>query len=178
MEDGRSLYGRYQVYMDATQETFFNAWNTKVYFLILLNSVSKRPLGRGVKGPLAYDMPRAPRNVNPALDADKGKRSLRAENSLVEKRLKAGFPLANLFARSDFFFCLYPINSTWFQLRNQRQMKNSLRIKVQTHRTRIDNATRFFSFWKLIKQPMRANFERYVDQITQNVITLLNIWKI
>ena len=25
---------------------------------------------------------------------------------------------------------------------------------------------------------MRANFERYVDQITQNVIPLLNIWKI
>jgi translation initiation factor 2 gamma subunit (eIF-2gamma) len=25
---------------------------------------------------------------------------------------------------------------------------------------------------------MRANFERCVDQITQNVITLLNIWKI
>jgi hypothetical protein len=25
---------------------------------------------------------------------------------------------------------------------------------------------------------MRANFKRYVDQITQNVITLLNIWKI
>jgi hypothetical protein len=42
-------------------------------------------------------------------------------------------------------------------------------IKVQTHRTRFDNATRFFSFWKLIKQPMIANFERYVDQITQNV---------
>jgi hypothetical protein len=31
---------------------------------------------------------------------------------------------------------------------------------------------------KLIKQPMRANFKRYVDQITQNVLTLLNIWKI
>ena len=25
---------------------------------------------------------------------------------------------------------------------------------------------------------MRANFERYVDQITQNVIALLNIWKV
>ena len=25
---------------------------------------------------------------------------------------------------------------------------------------------------------MRAKFERYVDQITQNVIALLNIWKI
>jgi hypothetical protein len=25
---------------------------------------------------------------------------------------------------------------------------------------------------------MRANFKRYVDQITQNVITLLNIWEI
>jgi hypothetical protein len=35
--------------------------------------------------------------------------------------------------------------------------------------------TPFFSFWKLIKQPMRANFERYVDQITQNVIAPLNI---
>jgi hypothetical protein len=51
-------------------------------------------------------------------------------------------------------------------------------VKVQTHRTRFDNATRFFSFWKLIKQPKRGNFERYVDQITQNVIALLNIWKI
>jgi hypothetical protein len=26
-----------------------------------------------------------------------------------------------------------------------------------------------------VKQPMRANFERYVDQITQNVIALLKI---
>jgi hypothetical protein len=50
-------------------------------------------------------------------------------------------------------------------------------LKVQTHRTRFDNATRFFSFWKLIKQPMRAKFKRYVDQITRNVITLLNNWK-
>jgi hypothetical protein len=25
---------------------------------------------------------------------------------------------------------------------------------------------------------MKENFERYVDQITQNVIALLNIWKI
>jgi hypothetical protein len=25
---------------------------------------------------------------------------------------------------------------------------------------------------------MKVNFERYVDQITQNVIALLNIWKI
>jgi hypothetical protein len=49
---------------------------------------------------------------------------------------------------------------------------------VHTHRTRFDNATRFFSFWKLIKQPMRTNFERYVDQITQNVIPLPHIWKI
>jgi hypothetical protein len=51
-------------------------------------------------------------------------------------------------------------------------------VKVQTHRTRFGNATRFFSFWKLIEQPMRANFERYVEQVTQNVIALLNIWKI
>jgi hypothetical protein len=51
-------------------------------------------------------------------------------------------------------------------------------VKVQTHRTRFDNATQFFSFWKLIKQPMRANLKRYVDQIAQNVIMLLNIWKI
>ena len=42
---------------------------------------------------------------------------------------KAGFPLANIFARSEFFFCLYPISSTWFQLRDQRQIKNSLRAK-------------------------------------------------
>jgi hypothetical protein len=51
-------------------------------------------------------------------------------------------------------------------------------LKVHTDRMRFDNATRFFSFWKLIKQPVRANFERYVDQITQNVITLRNICKI
>ena len=38
--------------------------------------------------------------------------------------------------------------------------------------------SRFFSFWKSITQPMRANFKRYVYQITQNVVTLLNIWKI
>ena len=42
---------------------------------------------------------------------------------------KAGFPLANFFARSEIFFCLYPISSRWFQLRDQRQMKNSLRAK-------------------------------------------------
>jgi hypothetical protein len=50
-------------------------------------------------------------------------------------------------------------------------------LKAETHRTRFDNAARFFSFWKLIKQPMNGNFKRYVDQITQNVIALLNIWK-
>ena len=43
--------------------------------------------------------------------------------------LKAGFPLAIFFARSLFFFCLYPISSRWFQLRDQRQIKNSLREK-------------------------------------------------
>ena len=42
---------------------------------------------------------------------------------------KAGFPLENFFARSEFFFCLYPISCTWFQLRDQRQIKNSLRAK-------------------------------------------------
>ena len=42
---------------------------------------------------------------------------------------KAGFPLANFFARSEFFVCLYPISSRLFQLRDQRQMKNSLRAK-------------------------------------------------
>jgi hypothetical protein len=35
-------------------------------------------------------------------------------------------------------------------------------VEVQTQPTRFDNATRFLSFWKLIKQPMRANFKRYV----------------
>jgi hypothetical protein len=34
-------------------------------------------------------------------------------------------------------------------------------IKVQTHRTRFENTTRFFSFWKLIKQINKANFKRY-----------------
>ena len=29
-----------------------------------------------------------------------------------------------------------------------------------------------------IKQSMKGNFKRYVDQMTQNVITRLNIWKI
>jgi hypothetical protein len=43
--------------------------------------------------------------------------------------LKAGFPLANFFARSEIFFCHYPISSRWFQLRDQWQMKNSLRAK-------------------------------------------------
>jgi hypothetical protein len=33
--------------------------------------------------------------------------------------LKAGFPLANFFARSEIFFCHYPISSRWFQLRDQ-----------------------------------------------------------
>jgi hypothetical protein len=57
---------------------------------------------------------------------------------------------------------------------------NQASVKVQTHRTRFDNAKRFFSFWKLIKQPMIANFERYADQITQNVITRIKVigqWK-
>jgi hypothetical protein len=43
---------------------------TKGYFLVLLNSVSKMPLGgwgEGVRqGPRADNVPRAPRNVNPA----------------------------------------------------------------------------------------------------------------
>jgi hypothetical protein len=50
-----------------------------------------------------------------------------------------------------------------------------LRLKGETHQTRFDNAARFFSFLKLIKQPMKGNFKRYVDQITQNIIALLNL---
>jgi hypothetical protein len=52
-------------------------------FLILLNSVSKMPLGGGFKGPRADNMPRAPPNVNPALAVirvlyDRGRLSNRA----------------------------------------------------------------------------------------------------
>ena len=50
-------------------------------------------------------------------------------------------------------------------------------FKAETHRTRFDNAARFFRFWKLIEQPVKGNFKRCVDPITQNVIKLLNIWK-
>jgi hypothetical protein len=53
-------------------------------------------------------------------------------------------------------------------------MKNVQRSR----HTRRDSTMRLFSFWKLIKQPITTNSKRYVDQITQNVITLLNIWKI
>ena len=55
--------------------------------------------------------------------------------------------------------------------------KSIPRGKAETHWTQFDNAARFFSFWKLIKQPMKGNFKRYVDQTIQNVIAFLNIWK-
>jgi hypothetical protein len=52
----------------------------------------------------------------------------------------------------------------------QRSLK-CFALSRHTDRMRFDNATRFFSFWKLIKQPMRANFERYIEQITQILYT-------
>jgi glutathione peroxidase-family protein len=49
--------------------------------------------------------------------------------------------------------------------------------KGRDNRPWFDNAARFL-IWTLIKQQMKWNFQRYVNQITQNVIALLNIWKI
>jgi hypothetical protein len=49
-------------------------------------------------------------------------------------------------------------------------------IKAETHHGRDLTTRRDFSVFEInMKQPMKGNFKRYVDQITQNVITLLNI---
>ena len=59
-----------------------------------------------------------------------------AEYSRHNFEHKAGFPLANFFARSEFSLCLYPISSTWFQLRDQRQIKNfTSREKIRKWKT-------------------------------------------
>jgi hypothetical protein len=64
---------------------------------------------------------------------------------------KAGFPLANFFPRSEIFFCLYPISSRWFQLREQWQMKNSLRAKKFFHLRFFSREAKFsFVFIQLV----------------------------
>ena len=68
----------------------FYAWNTRGYFLILLNSVSKMPLGGGgggVKGPRADNMPRAPRNLNPALNCAPKILAVRCKLSRLANRI-------------------------------------------------------------------------------------------
>jgi hypothetical protein len=67
-------------------------------------------------------------------------------------------------------------NILGFNFTKRDTLSSVYKISVaETHRTPFDNAARFFSFWKLIKQPMKGNFKRYVEKITQNVKALLNI---
>ena len=62
---------------------------------------------------------------------------------------------------------------------NSRRVAESRPVCVvkRSKRTGRNSTTRrdFLVFESLIKQPMKINFKRYVDQITQNVIALLNI---
>ena len=60
------------------------------------------------------------------------------------------------------------ISQTRFRAKNFAAVESR---SSHTGRESTTRSTRFFSFLKLIEQPMKANFERYVDRITQNVIT-------
>jgi hypothetical protein len=55
--------------------------------------------------------------------------AVKVRNAKLRNYLKPVFHLRIFFARSEFFFCLYPISSRWFQLTDQRQKNNSLRAK-------------------------------------------------
>jgi hypothetical protein len=51
--------------------------------------------------------------------------------------------------------------------------------KINNNNNNNNSATRRdFLVLKVINKTVKESIERYVDQITQNVIALLNIWKI
>jgi hypothetical protein len=60
---------------------------------------------------------------------------------------------------------------------NSRRVANSrpVCLGVKTRRTQFGKRGAIFQFLKVNK--MKETFKRYVDQITQNVIALLNILK-
>ena len=62
------------------------------------------------------------------------------------KRLlpKTGFPLANFYARSDFFFCLSLISSTWFQPKAQEQREKS---RFAGKYSLMENRLKFLPFY-------------------------------